>query len=235
MRTLLSILNASVLFFGASRSSAAVVYWNCSTADSTSILGSDATGITSAAFTDPAVNQSTTVGLISSSSSSSGYTGASGLSNFAADAKIGSWSSSSTYFLITLTPAAGYAIRLDSFSLGTRSTSTGPTAISFYSSIDNYASAIGSVTVSANSTWALSSASFGGNSLTGSTDSAVAVRIYGSGGSGTQPTTANWRIDDISLSVTPVPEPMTWALIVFATVFGAMHVGRLYRRHVATR
>jgi hypothetical protein len=101
---------------------------------------------------------------------------------------------------------------LDSISLGSRSTGTGPTALTFYSSIDNYATAIGSASVSASSAWAfISTINFSGTLLDDSSGTPLAFRIYGSGGNGTQPTSANWRIDDISITttseLTAVPEP----------------------------
>lgn len=233
MKTKSSVLTSCVLVSFAHFCSGAVVYWNCSSAGSPSISGLDAGGITSAVFADPAVNQSgTSVALIDSSSASSGYSGASGGNNFEAKTKTGDLSvDSSTYFLVTLTPASGYAIRLDSISFGSRSTSTGPTSLTFYSSIDNYASAIGSKAVSANSTWALVGTTFGGSPPTGPVDTAVLFRIYGSGGSGTF-TSANWRIDDISLSVTAVPEPTTSAVVFFGFLFGGAHLWRLLRRQV---
>lgn len=42
-----------------------------------------------------------------------------------------------------------------------------------------------------------------------------------------------FAIDDFSLSY--VPEPTTWALIAFGTMFGAAQLGRLYRHHLAAR
>jgi hypothetical protein len=198
---------------GACSGRAALIYWNADIA--VSISGSDIAGIASEVFNDPAANQSTTTPLISGSRSSSGYAGASGGNNYEADAKVGSLStSSSTYFSITLVPISGYTITLDSISMGSRSTATGPTALTFYSSIDNYAAAIGSASVSASSGWAfISTINFSGNSLTDSDGSPLTFRIYGSGGSGTQPNSANWRIDDIIFTVTsslvPVPESAT--------------------------
>jgi hypothetical protein len=177
--------------------------WNGSAVTPTSGSNSN---ITSAAFAATQGNNNGTTTLISTSSASTGYTGASGTSNFGAACKTGVLNTStSTYFSTTITPATNYKITLNSISLGSRGTSTGPTAITIYSSIDNYATAIGSATVSANSTWALSSISFTGSSLTGATNTAVTLRIYGSSGAGSaSANTANWRIDDVSLNVTAV-------------------------------
>jgi hypothetical protein len=49
--------------------------------------------------------------------------------------------------------------------------------------------------------------------------------------SGTVGTTGTDRVDNFSISA--VPEPVTWALIAFGTLFGAVQLGRLYRRHLA--
>lgn len=189
---------------GACAGRAALIYWNGDMAASTSISGAGAAGIASAAFTDPASNQSGSGSpLISdgSTSTSSGYAGASGSFNFQARTQSGALSTgASTYFSVTLVPNSGYAITLDSISMGSRSAGTGPTEITIYSSLDNYAMAIGSASVSANSTWASSGVTFGGV-LAGADGADVTLRIYGSGGSGTS-STPNWRIDDVSLSVT---------------------------------
>jgi hypothetical protein len=177
-------------------------------------------GIASAAFTDPAQNQyftTTPLALINGNSASSGYSGFTGGNNFQADVKIGSLdTSSSTFFVVTLTPVSGFSITLNSISFGSRSTGTGPKTISLFSSIDSFASAIGSVSDSANSTWTLKSPTLSG-SLSGASGQAIQLRIYGSDGTGTQPTSANWRIDDINLNVSSslsaVPEPTTWGAI----------------------
>lgn len=221
---------------GACWGRAALIYWNGNTAASTSISGSDAAGIASAAFTDPAANQSGSGSKLISDGSiatSSGYAGASGTFNFQARTQAGALSTgTSTYFLVTLVPKSGYTVTLDSISLGSRSTGTGPTAITIYSSIDDYATAIGSASVSANSAWALSSITFSGTP-TGAADTDVTLRIYGSGGSGTS-TTPNWRIDDISFTgmFDSVPEPAAWGAVSGAGLLAlcGRRVWRQYRR-----
>ena len=96
----------------------------------------------------------------------SDYPGASGGDNFQArdPGSDPSVTSSSTYFSVTLTPDSGYTVTLNSVSLGSRSTSTGPVSIAFYSSIDSYTAALGSA--SSSGTWNFQTISFGGNSLT---------------------------------------------------------------------
>ena len=222
---------------GACSGRAGVIYWNGSSTGSTSISGSDAAGIASASFTDPAANQSGSGSTLVSDGSiatSSGYAGASGTFNFQARTQSGALStSSSTYFSVTLVPNSDYTIALNSVSLGSRSTGTGPVAITIYSSIDNYAMAIGSASVSANSTWALSSITFSGT-LTGAADENVSLRIYGSGGSSTS-TTPNWRIDDIRLTVTLdyVPEPAAVGAISAAGLLALCGWRGWRQRHAA--
>jgi hypothetical protein len=144
--------------------------------------------------------------------SSSPASPGSGGSYFMAAAQAGALStSSSTYFQIILTPTAGNEIRLNSISLYSRSTSTGPALISIFSSMDNYAAAFGSATVANDSNWS-SLLSFNGNSTTTSAlNSPVTFRIYASGGSSSSG--GNWRVDDIGLNVTAVPEPASMGLI----------------------
>lgn len=66
----------------------------------------------------------------------------------------------------------------------------------------------------------------------------VSFRYYASG----QTTSGGWGFFsdatghdglDFGGTLTAVPEPTTWALIVFGTVFGAVQLGRLYRRRLA--
>ncbi|WP_276966703.1 T9SS type A sorting domain-containing protein [Chryseobacterium sp.] len=162
--------------------------------------------ISSVAFAATQGNNNGTTTLITTSSVSSGYTGASGSSNFGAAAfKEALSTATSTYFSITVTPVAGNKVTLNSLSFGSRGTSTGPGKITVYSSIDNYATAIGTANVNNNSTWALSNITFSGANLVGAESAPVTLRIYGSdsAGAGTPSLgTANWRIDDISLTVT---------------------------------
>jgi hypothetical protein len=192
---------ALMLVLSSLASWATTFVWDCSAVTPTS--GSDA-NIVSAAFSATQGNNLGTTTLITTSSASSGYTGASGTYNFGAACKSGALSTAtSTYFEVTVTPATGYAITLSSLSFGERSTSTGPQALTVYSSIDSYATAIGSATAGNAGTWALKTISFSGSSLTGAAGAAVTLRIYGSGVVGSPSSgTANWRIDDVNLMVT---------------------------------
>jgi hypothetical protein len=152
----------------------------------------------------------------------------SGSNNAAVNAKSGSLDpSSSTYFDFTLTPGVDQHIRATGFSLGSRSTATGPTSLSLYTSIDGFTALVASVSTTANSTWA--SVTLSSFTVTGAAGSAVTFRLYGSGGTGIG--TGNWRVDDLSLAATAVPEPSTYAALFGAVVLA----GTLMRRQLRHR
>ena len=192
--------------------------WDCSTLGSTTGINSN---ITSANFVNPQGNNNGTTTQITALSVSTGYSGASGTSNFGAASFTGALSTTTTtYFSTVITPTSGYGIQLNSISFGSRSTATGPLLVSVYSSIDNYASAIGTATVANNSSWTLSTVTFS-TGLIGLANTPVTLRLYGSGGGGTPAiNTANWRIDDIKLSVTPVTPPTITSLSTTAGCIG---------------
>ena len=149
-------------------------------------------------------NNGTTI-LINGTSASSVYTGASGGNNAGAASRTGSLNtgaSGSAYFQFTLTPANGYNFTLTGISFGSRGTSTGPQAYSLRSSLDSYAADITTGSLLANSTWALKSNT--GLNLNGQGNAnPVTFRLYGYNGSGSpSANTANWRIDDLTLTVT---------------------------------
>lgn len=158
-------------------------------------------------------NNSGTAVLISGTSPSAGYTGASGTNNAGA-AAFGSTldPNTSTYFEFTLTPDAGFAVSATGFEFGSRATTTGPTLLTLRSSIDGFASDISIVSQTADSTWRLlTMAPF---SVTGDLSSPITFRLYGSGGTATTGTTVNWRIDDLNFTATAVvPEPGTYMLL----------------------
>ena len=140
--------------------------------------------------------------MITNSSASSGYTGASGTYNAGAAARTGvlnTAASGSAYFEFTVTPASGNAVVLTGISFGSRSTSTGPLAYAIRSSLDGYAANIATGTLTNTSAWALYSST--GLSKIGAVGAAVTFRIYGYNGTGTaSANTANWRIDDLTVT-----------------------------------
>lgn len=145
-------------------------------------------------------NNGTTL-LVTNSSPSSGYTGASESYNAGAAARTGALSvANSTYFTFTLTPDATNTLRVTGLSLGSRSTSTGPQAFCVRSSLDAYAADLATGTLANNSAWALKSVAFAAISPTPGTP--MTVRIYGYDGTGSPSAgTANWRIDDLAVAV----------------------------------
>jgi hypothetical protein len=138
--------------------------------------------------------------LITNTSASSTYTGASGTYNAGAAARVGALStaaSGSAYFQFTITPNVGNAVSITGINFGSRSTSTGPLAYAIRSSIDNYATNISTGTLTNTSAWALKLNSV---NISAAIGTAVTFRIYGYNGTGSNiANTANWRIDDISV------------------------------------
>ncbi len=175
-------------------------YWNGSLTSSNSGSISNLTSVFGSG------NNNGTTTLITSSSVSSGYitasgVSASGLSNFGAAVFVQPLSTStSTYFSITITPVSTYAVTLSSINFAHRGTSTGPILITAYSSIDNYTTAIGSTSAVNTSAWTASNINFTSGTLTGSASSVVTLRLYCSNGSGSaSANTANFRLDDVTL------------------------------------
>lgn len=208
-----TFLCASLVLAGASVCSGSISFgWNAGTSSgsASSSSGSDP-NVTAGSVSR--VNGGTSAP--EDTTSVSDYSGASGNYNFEAHAVAGTTvnTDTSTCFSLTLIPSAGYSITLNSLSFGSRSTATGPTSIAIYSSIDSFAASIGSEFVSANGIWSAPS----GISLsgTGAADTAVELRIYGYGQSSVSGSAVNWRIDDISFTVTlnSVPEPAAWGAI----------------------
>lgn len=140
---------------------------------------------------------------ITTTSVSSGYTGASGQYNAGNACRIGALNtgaSGSAYFEFILTPAAGYCVNLSGINFGTRSTGTAPKNFTVRTDIDNYASSIASDTIISNSTWSLKSPVT--TLVTGSVSTPVIVRIYGYNGAGSPGSgTINWKIDDLNIIV----------------------------------
>lgn len=158
--------------------------------------------ITTSSITQVNNNGSTTF-IGSGSPASTGYTGVSGGGNGSISAKTGAVNTgTSSYVQVVLTPGTNYSVSINSISWGNYSVSTsGPTTLSIYTSLDNYTTAIGSATATQNSTWALLSPTI--PTTTSDIDEPITLRIYASGGSGGSPAagTANWRIDDLKIGV----------------------------------
>ena len=140
--------------------------------------------------------------LITSVSSSSGYSGASGNFNAGAAAISAPFDkSTSTYFEFTLTPDQGYGITVTAINFGSRSTGTGPQSYAIRSSLDSYNSDIGANSLPADSKWYL----YQHSGLSVLNTSPITFRIYGYNGVGASSNVAVWRIDDLSLQGTASP------------------------------
>ncbi len=197
-RVFLSISLLSVIV-----SSAQTIYWDFETAAPKAI--------TVSGLTVSNISYGNNIGgttLISNESASSGYAGSSGNKNAAACAAFGTLNTSnlgSTYFEFTLTPDPGNVISLHAISFASRSTSTGPLAYSIRSNLDAYTSDIAAGTFLNDFTWRF----FSHSPLFIQSDAGaiISFRIYVYNGSGTTPPAgvANWRIDDLSLTVTVAP------------------------------
>ena len=143
-------------------------------------------------------------------SASTGYTGVSGNYNYSIVTQRGAAFSTSTaaYYEVTITPASGYNVNLNSLSFGYRATASGATNIEIYTSADNFGSSISSYTVSNGGAWALSTPIitpvYSANPLV--------VRIFGynpNGATLANNSAANFRIDDLSINAdgTLIPPP----------------------------
>ncbi len=215
------------------------IYWDFNNATTAAAPSSGVfTGLTTPILGQG--NNHGTTALLTATSASTTYTTAagfanSGTTNAGAAAFTGVLNTAtSTYFntSLTLSPAAGASYTLTDVSLGSRSTSTGPVTLSLYDSTDSFATVfnlLGTVTVSANSVWAASD--FSGLSVSIPADSStLSFRIYGSGGTGSAASgTANWRIDDLTFSVSEVPEPSTLAFLGLGSLLAGVLVIRRHR------
>jgi hypothetical protein len=206
-----------------------VVYWNFSQGGA-SPSSNSFSGLS--VFDLSQGNSHGAVGLLTPTSASSGYTNTGGFTaagfstSGSTNAGISAWTGAldtsgftNSYFQtgLTLDSAATLSYSVTDVSLGSRSTSTGPQLLSLYSSTDgiNY-SFLSGISTSANSAWL--TIDFGALSLNLNPGDSLYFRIYGSAGTGNAAiSTANWRIDDlgITLSPSPAPEPTTLALATF--------------------
>ncbi len=193
-------LTASINLAVCGVASTGSVIWNFATAAPLSNTSVAAT-VSNIAYGN---NNGTTTSLISTTSASTGYPGATGTQNASAASLTGALdTATSTYFEFTLTPVAGYNYTLTGMSFGSRSTSTGPQAYTLRSNQDNYTSNIATGTLLNNSVWALNTPAV---TSTTSANQPVVFRLYGHNGTGTPAlNTANWRIDDLILNVSATP------------------------------
>ena len=206
MKTLRTQLNAHRILIGSIAAfviaaqpavQAATITWNMATAAPSSINSADVTGGTITQY-----NNNGTTPVISATSASSGYTGATGTNNAGAAARAGvlnTAASGSAAFEFTLTPASGITLTFSDINFGVRSTGTGPAAWTLRSSADSYASDISLGTYLANSNWTLQNPT----DFSFVVSAATTFRLFGYNGAGSPgANTANWRIDDLQFFYT---------------------------------
>ena len=212
----------------AQASNAGMVYWNMETASSTS---NNISNLTVGSLTQG--NNNGTTMMLTSASVSSVYTfnlngvttNYSAANNAGAAARTGvlaTGTSGSAYFEFTLTAEAGYTGSLTAIGFGTRSTGTGPVSFTLRSSADSYGSDLATASGST-TTWSYKTATLT-NAASLAASTAVTFRLYGYGGVGTVTvSTANWRIDDMTLtgSTAAIPAPGAVALIGLAGLVGS--------------
>jgi hypothetical protein len=187
---------------------------------------SEATNVSASAVSQGNNNGMTL--LLSMTSASGGYVGASSNYNAAAAARVGALntcSNGSAYFEFTLTPDAGWGVGLTDLSFGTRSTPSGPQAFCLRSSQNNYASDLAVGTLGNDSSWDFKNvapAFF--SSVPGS---AVTFRIYGFNGTGNAAAnTANWRIDDLAVEAVATVPGMPSPPVIDPVVAQSVRVGQ---------
>ncbi|TAG99939.1 MAG: T9SS C-terminal target domain-containing protein [Sphingobacteriales bacterium] len=175
------------------------------------------------------LNKGTTT-LVTNASISNGYTNASGNYNAGAACENGGFSlTTSTYFEFTLTPDANCTSTLTAIQFGTRSTSAGPPSFSIRSNLDNYANDIasGTITNTTGASWLASGLKAPTlTSTTSALGSALTYRIYGYGSTTATSNFANWRIDDVKLTVDVTRSvPTTYAITNNGTSYCAGGAG----------
>lgn len=190
----------SFLVFLSVTSSAQTIAWNFTAVNATPSTTSPSIAASSDLVQG---NNNGTTTFITTTSVSSGYTGASGTGNAGVAARTGvlnTAASGSGYVEFTLTPVTGQKVTLTAISFGARSTSTGPQAYTLRSSLDAYASDLATGTIVNTGTWVLKSHT--GLNIASGVGTAITFRIYGYNGTGSAGAgTANWRLDDIILTV----------------------------------
>jgi len=125
-----------------------------------------------------------------------------------------SWNTTSldttAYFTFTLTPNSGFKVNFTDFVYTGQTSPTGPTSFAFRSSVDSFASDIGSPTATG-TTIDLSGVTYQDVS------SAITFRLYGWGASGTAGT---FSVNDFTFdgTVSAIPEPVNVALAIFGGI-----------------
>lgn len=153
--------------------------------------------------------------FFTSLSASQQYTGASGGNNAGLACRTGGLSTGaagSAFLGVTLTPANGYRLRILSVAFGSRSTLSGPARWGLFVSTDQFASAVHSSIVSANSVWSWQQS----GALHIQSASSIELRLYGYEGTGTAAiNVCNWRLDDLTIQyqIEAISLPVRWLYV----------------------
>lgn len=240
MKKTFSLLAVAALF--AAPAGAATLTWNFGAANVSATGaytgGTPPTGVTVGSFSIG--NTLGTVATpITNTSPSIGYTGASGGDNLGNAFRNGTLNTStggSGYFTLTITttnlPNQDYLV-LSDFDFGVRSTGTGAKSYTLRSSADNFATDIFTGVIVNDSTYTLKDNTFADFKVRAS--SGVEFRLYGYNGVGSPASnTVNTRIDDVKITITAVPEPATYGIILGGAV-GLFAFARARSKRAALR
>ncbi|HTT57235.1 MAG TPA: ExeM/NucH family extracellular endonuclease [Opitutaceae bacterium] len=209
-----AVSNPATLTVNPAPPAVSTLQWNFGTTAGVATPTGLPADVTGGALTSGNNNGTTT--LLTTTSASSGYTGASGQFNAGAADRIGALNqgaNGSAYFEFTLTPDYNKQLTVTGLSFGSRSTGTGPQAFAVFTSLDGFTTPIVSGALANTSTWALQTPTIA--PLTTDTGAEITFRIFGYNGAGSPASgTANWRIDDLAVTLTtavgtPVPPAVT--------------------------
>jgi len=192
------------------------VFWNMQSTTPTILTGSNF----QVSEVSPGNNFGNTQFLNSFSNSSGAYPGASGEQNAAFAARTGpleKGSNGSAYLSFSLIAAPGYKLSLTTIQLAIRSTTTGPQNCSLYSNADAFNAPILSQSILPSGVW-----QYVQLPLTGlQPKSSLEFRLYGYNGVGIAAINiANWRLDDLRIDGTVMPEslPVQWQYSALSSV-----------------
>ena len=208
MRFIFQTIFYFFMYVEVSAQTAISVFWNMQTLLPTTSLGANF----QASEISVGNNYGNTQLLSGSSSSLGGYIGASGEQNAAIAARTGPLDKSlngSAFLSITLTASPGYKLTISSFSLGIRSTTTGPQHLALFSSMDDFQAPLLTNVLLANSEWSY----FDFPLPTSPSKSVIVFKLFGYGGVGNAAINiANWRLDDLQIQGIVLPEslPLKW-------------------------
>ena len=138
----------------------------------------------------------------------SNQSGASGNFNYDNVAPTGAFAiNTSGYYSVTITPNAGFAVRVSDFDFGALSipANDGPVNYALRSSIDSFGADITSGTLTRSATtWTAYNNTF--SAVTGTPGAAVTLRLYTYGNTTVTSGVANINLDDVALTAAAVPE-----------------------------